>query len=105
MKNIQNTKTPADKVSLDFFLCHPSSLDTETEAACSFSYKNLCECYKKLTSRSWPKLFTLTYYFFYIHFPFLLENKKIVVLAVFLCKLVLDHRPPYNDIYYKTILM
>ena len=52
MKNIQNTKTPADKVSLDFFPCHPSSLDTGTEAAYSFSYKNLCECYKKLTSRS-----------------------------------------------------
>ena len=26
----------------------------------SFPYENYCECYKKLASRSWPVLFTLT---------------------------------------------
>ena len=32
----------------------------------SFPYQNHCECYKKLASRSWSVLFTLTY-FFLIH--------------------------------------
>ena len=32
----------------------------------SFPYENHCDCYKKLTSRSWLVLFTLTY-FFLIH--------------------------------------
>ena len=29
----------------------------------SFPYENHCECYKKLVSRWWPVLFTLTYFF------------------------------------------
>ena len=28
-----------------------------------FPYENYCKCYKKLTSRLWPMLFTLTYLF------------------------------------------
>ena len=32
----------------------------------SFSYESHCKCYKKLASRSWPVLFTTTY-FFVIH--------------------------------------
>ena len=28
-----------------------------------FSKENHCECYKKLVSRSWPVLFTFTYFF------------------------------------------
>ena len=40
IKNIQNIKSPADKVSLGVFLCYSPNLDTETEAA----YDN----YKKL---------------------------------------------------------
>ena len=31
----------------------------------SFPYKNHCECYKKLASRSWPVLFTLNLIFSY----------------------------------------
>ena len=40
----------------------------------SFPYENHRKCYKKLTLRSWPVLFTLTYFFLYIHSPLLLEN-------------------------------
>ena len=41
-----------------------------------FPYENHLECYKKLASRSWPVLFTLIYFFLYIHSPVLLQNKK-----------------------------
>ena len=37
-----------------------------------FSRENHCECYRKLASRLWPILFTLTYFFLYIHSPILL---------------------------------
>ena len=57
----------------------------------------------KLASRSWTVLFTLTYFFFYINSPLLLENKKNVTIAISSSKL--DHRPLFNDIYYKTILV
>ena len=45
----------------------------------------------------------LPIFFLYILYPVLLENKKVVVIAVFLSKL--DHRPLFNDIYYETILV
>ena len=44
----------------------------------SFPYGNLCKCYKKLASRLSPVLFTLTFFFIYIHSPLLLENKKLL---------------------------
>ena len=69
----------------------------------SFPYENHCECYKKLASRSWPVLFTLTYFFLYMHSPLLLENGKVVAIAIFLTKL--DHIQLFNDIYYETILV
>ena len=40
----------------------------------SFPYENHCNCYKKLASRLWSMLFTLTYFFFYIHCPCLWQN-------------------------------
>ena len=43
----------------------------------SFPYENHCKCYKKLASRLWPMLFTLTFFFLNIHSPLLLENKKL----------------------------
>ena len=42
-----------------------------------FPYENHCESYKTLAWRLWPVLFTLTNFFLYIHFPPLLENKKL----------------------------
>ena len=33
----------------------------------SSPYENHCKCYKKLTSRSWPMLYTLTYFFSYTY--------------------------------------
>ena len=44
----------------------------------SFPYKNHCKCYEKLASRSWPVLFTLTYFFLDITSPFLQQNKKLL---------------------------
>ena len=65
-----------------------------------FPYENQCECYKNLASRSWPMLFTLNYFFLYIHSPYLLENKKLLWSSVFLSKL--DYRPLFNYIYYEV---
>ena len=62
----------------------------------SFSYKNLCESYKNFASRSWPILFTLSYFFLCIHSPLLLEN-EVVLIDISLSKL--DRRPLFNDIY------
>ena len=62
----------------------------------SFSYENLCESYKKFASRSWPILFTLSYFFLCIHSPLLLEN-EVVLIDISLSKL--DRRPLFNDIY------
>ena len=42
----------------------------------SFPYENHCKCCKKLASRSWPRLITLTYFFFYVHSSSWLESKK-----------------------------
>ena len=65
------------------------------------AFQNHCECYKKLASKLWPLLFTLTYFFFYIHSPRLWQN--IVVITVFLSKL--DHKTLFNYIYYGSILV
>ena len=43
-----------------------------------FPCENHCNCYKKVASRLWFVLFTLTYFFLYIHSPLLLENKKLL---------------------------
>ena len=43
-----------------------------------FSYENHSECYKKLVSRSWPMLFTLSFFFLHIHSPLLLGNKNLL---------------------------
>ena len=43
-----------------------------------FPLENHCKCYKKLASRLWPVLFTLTDFFLYKHSPLLLENKKLL---------------------------
>ena len=43
----------------------------------SFLYENQYNWYKKLASKSWPVLLTLTYFFLIIHSSFLLENKKL----------------------------
>ena len=59
-------------------------------------YENHCECCKKLISRSWPVLFTLTYLFLIHEFCSSAGKQKVVVIAVFLNKL--DHRPLFNDI-------
>ena len=53
-----------------------------------FPFKNHCKCYKKLVSRLWPVLFTLTW-FFLIHAPFSSAGKKVAAIAVFIIKL--DH--------------
>ena len=52
-----------------------------------------CECCIELASRSWSVLFTLIS-FLYIHSPLMLENKKVVVITVFLNKLY--HRSLFN---------
>ena len=45
----------------------------------SFSHENHCKCYKKLTSRSWPMLFTLAYFFFFfLHTLFCIKNKRLL---------------------------
>ena len=41
-------------------------------------------------------------FFLYTHSPHLLQNKKVVFIAVFLSKL--DSRPLFNGIYYEIIL-
>ena len=41
----------------------------------SFPYENHFKCYGKLTSRSWPVLFAITY-FVLMHTSVLLQNKK-----------------------------
>ena len=44
----------------------------------SFPFANHCECYKKVASRSWPVLFTLTD-FFLLHTLFSsVANKKLL---------------------------
>ena len=69
-----------------------------------FSYENHCKCYKKLSSRSWPVLFTPTNFFFlYTYSPLLPKNKKLLWLLFFLSNK--NHRPLFNDIYYETILV
>ena len=40
-----------------------------------FTYKNHCKHYKKVASRFWPMLFTLTKFFLIIHSPLLKEIK------------------------------
>ena len=52
-----------------------------------------CECCIELASRSWSVLFTLISSL-YIHSPLMLENKKVVVITVFLNKLY--HRSLFN---------
>ena len=69
----------------------------------SFPYENHCECYKKLASRLWPLLFTLTYYFLLHTLSSHAAKEKVVVITVFLSKL--DHRTLFNYIYYGTILV
>ena len=45
-----------------------------SSATTSFPFENHCKCYKKLASRLWPMLFTLTCFFLYIHISLLLPN-------------------------------
>ena len=42
----------------------------------SFPYENHGECYKKLVARSWPMLFTLKIFFFYIHSSLLWQKRS-----------------------------
>ena len=69
--------------------------------SCLFHMK-ITECYKKLASRLWLVLFTLTYFYLYIDSPFLMESNCCCDYC-FLSKL--DHRPLFSDINYKTILV
>ena len=48
-----------------------------------FSYENHCDYYKKLTSKLCLVLFKLTSFFFYLHSPLLLGNKKMVLSLLF----------------------
>ena len=45
----------------------PNLISAEISEFCkqyqSFPYENHCKCYRKLTSRSWPVLFAITYFF------------------------------------------
>ena len=50
-----------------------------------------------------PAIYTWPNFFLYIHSPFPLENKEVVVIARFLSKL--DHRSLFNLTYYETILV
>ena len=56
-----------------------------------FPCANYCECYKRLPSRSWSMLFTLTIFSFTYTLP---VCAKIIVIAVFLSKL--NHRTLFN---------
>ena len=80
-----------------------TKFQTHCQGYQSFPYENHYDYYKKLASRTWTVLFTLTYFsiFFLIHA--VCWKIKIVVIVVFLSKL--DHRPLFNDIYYNTILL
>ena len=68
----------------------------------SCPYEHHCKCYKKLASRSWPVLFTLTCYFPVHAFSSSARKEKVVVIAVFLSKL--DHRLLFNNICYQTVV-
>ena len=57
---------------LDFQYCISNILNNYRK---SFPHENHCQCCKKLASRSWLVLFTLT--FFYIHSPLLQQNKNL----------------------------
>ena len=67
----------------------------------SFLYENHSECYRKHPSRSWPVLFTLTYFWF-LHTLFY-SKIKVVAIVVFLRKLY--HRPLFSYICFKIIVV
>ena len=67
----------------------------------SFPCENHCKCYKKLASRLWSMLYTLTIFFLYI-LSSSTGKQKVFVIIYFLSKL--DHIPLINDIYYNNIL-
>ena len=91
------------KQIISYLLCPLNSYVYKKRGFQSFPYENPCEYYKKLVSRSWLLLFTLTYFFLNkIRTPHLL-GKKVVVVAVFLSRL--DHRPLFSDIYDEAILV
>ena len=72
-----------------------------------FSYENHSECYKKLASRSWPMLFTL-FFFSYTYTPLFCWEIKSCCGHCFpqqIRPLFNDHRPFFNDIHYKIILV
>ena len=55
---------------------HPSSLDTETEAAYSFPYEKNVSVTKSSHQDCGPCYLHLTIFFLYIHSLLLLENKE-----------------------------
>ena len=67
----------------------------------SFPNKNHRKHYKKVASRLWLMLFTLTKFFLKHTLSSSEGTQKFVVIAVFLSKL--GHRPLFNGIYYETI--
>ena len=63
-----------------------------------FPYKNHCECHKKLASRVWSVLFTLTYfYFLYIYSP-LMRQKKVLLSLFFLDIPLLNTKTQWHTI-------
>ena len=76
-------------VKFEHSVCHGPIMTTYIYV-CIYIY---CECCIELASRSWSVLFTLIS-FLYIHSPLMLENKKVVVITVFLNKLY--HRSLFN---------
>ena len=69
----------------------------------SFSHENHCKCYKKLTSRSWPMLFTLAYFFFF----FYIHSSASKIKGCYECCFPQQLWPQalFNYTYYKTILV
>ena len=74
-----------------------STISVKLQVRLSFQYENHCDSYKKLASRSWPMLFTLTYFFLMHILSSSAGKEKVAVITVFLSKL--DGRSMFNCLY------
>ena len=79
------------------------AIDVKMDGSQSFLNKNHCKCYKKFASRSWPMLLTLPNFFLMNTLLSFARKSQVAAIAVFPSKL--DHRPLFNDIYYKFSLV
>ena len=68
-----------------------------------FSNENHWNCYKKLASRSWPVLFTITIFSYTCTLLFCWKIKKAVLITVF--PSTLEYKPLFNDIYKKVAMI